>query len=218
MKVTFDEPGVAVRMSGAVCRASRSFAVTVTHDFPVGVTVLRGPNGSGKTTVLKCLATATPPAGGEVRLGDLRYEAPNYPVIRSRLGYVPQHFQLMRLERVEDYLRYTAWLHGLAGDVAAERVAEALCRVGLTDRARLRFGRLSGGMQRRLAIAQALIPRPRLLLMDEPTTGLDTESTPRFTTLLTDLAKTTCTIVASHAGDHVLDPAWVVYEMPVPPA
>jgi len=131
-----------------------------------------GPNGGGKTTLFRVLSTWAPVQQGQVRvLGDPLPEAAN--AVRRRIGVVFQSPSLDRQLTVEENLRFQAALYGLSGRLLAERREELLAQLGLTARRSERVANLSGGLRRRVELAQGMIHRPELLLMDEPSTGLD---------------------------------------------
>jgi ABC-2 type transport system ATP-binding protein len=136
---------------------------------------LLGPNGAGKTTALSIVAGLLDADGGEVRLqGELfrRHDRP----LRRWIGIVPQALALYGELTARENLRFFGQLYGLGGKELEQRVEEVLAAVALSDRADQRAGTFSGGMQRRLNLGAALVHRPRLLLLDEPTTGVDPQS------------------------------------------
>lgn len=146
-----------------------------------GVFGLLGRNGAGKTTLLQILATLLEPTAGALRLGpyDLRKDR---RAIRELLGFLPQEIGFFPSLTVKETLRYLGSLQGL--DLLDKQIDAVLDVVNLRDRLKARVGTLSGGMRRRLGLAQALLSNPRLLIIDEPTAGLDVVEQQRFRTLL----------------------------------
>ncbi len=170
-----------------------------------GATAILGPNGSGKTTLLRLLATLTQPETGSIRVDVLD---PTVPVertaIRRRLGYVAQSNGLPDRMRVSEFCDYVGALKEIGPDRLRRRwSAWALDRVGLTGVAGDRIRTLSGGMRRRLAIAQALLGGPDLLVLDEPLASLDAEQRGEITGLLAMLAADANIIVATHHADEL---------------
>lgn len=163
------------------------------------VTALVGPNGAGKTTLLRCLATLEVPYAGTIRLDGI--DAPAEPRrARRLLGFLDEFFGLYDDLTVLQCLRYWAGAHGIAGDAVAA-ATDAAERLGLADRLGERAGSLSRGLRQRLAIAQAIIHRPRILLMDEPASGLDPEARASLAGLIHTLQAGGMTIIVS---SHIL--------------
>ncbi|MGC8732179.1 MAG: ABC transporter ATP-binding protein [Halothiobacillaceae bacterium] len=135
---------------------------------------LLGPNGAGKTTTIGVLSSLVTPTAGEVRVfgHDLARERAR---VKSLMGLVPQEFNFNGFEPVEEIVRHQAGFYGVARGEARRRTAWLLQELGLADKARSQARQLSGGMKRRLMIARALAHRPRLLILDEPTAGVDVE-------------------------------------------
>ncbi len=135
---------------------------------------LLGPNGAGKTTTIGVLASLVTPSAGEVRVfgHDLLRER---TTVKSQIGLVPQEFNFNGFEPIEEIVRHQAGFYGVARAEARRRTAWLLQELGLADKARNPARQLSGGMKRRLMIARALAHRPRLLILDEPTAGVDVE-------------------------------------------
>jgi len=163
-----------------------------------GLFGLLGPNGAGKSTLMRILCTLLRPSAGTATIfgHDVTRER---RAVRARLGYLPQEFGAWRLHRVEEVLDTLADLSGLKGRSARRsRVDDVLDSVGLGDVAHRKVKKLSGGMIRRLGIAQALIHRPKLLIVDEPTVGLDPEERIRFRQLMTTLGRERTIILSTH--------------------
>jgi len=163
-----------------------------------GVVGLLGPNGAGKTTVMRMLATLLEPTSGTALIDghDIRYDK---PAVRSLLGYLPQEFGLYPSLTVVECLDYMGLLAGLGRTKARRtRMDEVLERVNLTEYRKRKVGALSGGMKRRLGIAQAIIHEPRLLIFDEPTAGLDPEERIRVRNLLSELGGDRIIILSTH--------------------
>ncbi|MFF9031527.1 ATP-binding cassette domain-containing protein [Streptomyces iakyrus] len=173
-------------------------------DLGNGVHALLGPNGAGKSSLLRVLATAAPAVEGELRLlgRDPRRPAERLE-IRRRLGYLPQAFGMFRGFTVRECVSYAAWLKDMPNRGAADAVERAVDQVGLTPRMDAKYRTLSGGMRRRVGIAQALVNTPRLLLLDEPTTGLDPAERDRLHALLRQLGATTTVVLATHLMEDV---------------
>ncbi len=133
---------------------------------------LLGPNGSGKTTLFRILSTLVLPSGGRASVAGCD-AAGNPALLRRQIGVVFQAQSIDLKLTAEENLRHMGHLYGLSGATLKRRIAEMLSRVGLSDRARERAETFSGGMRRRLELAKGLLHRPRVLLLDEPTTGLD---------------------------------------------
>jgi ABC-2 type transport system ATP-binding protein len=169
-----------------------------------GVHGLLGPNGAGKTTLVRALATVLRPAGGELTLlGQPVNGRIDLRQVRQQVGYLPQEFGYYRRFTVREFVEYLAWLKELPAPEVPAAVQRAIERVGLADRADDRMRTLSGGMLRRAGIAQAIVNDPRLLLLDEPTAGLDPEQRMQFRALLRELAGDTCVLVATHLVEDV---------------
>ncbi len=164
-----------------------------------GVTALVGPNGAGKTTFLRLLATATRVQAGTLRV--LELDPGNWrdvKQIRRRIGYLPQALTYPRRVSVREYLAYCAWLREIPVKQTTASVAECLVATDLEEWADRPLGSLSGGTLRRVGLAQSIIHRPRLLVLDEPTVGLDPEQRIRVRTLLRALAHERGVVVSSH--------------------
>ncbi len=162
-----------------------------------GIVGLLGPNGAGKSTLMRMLATLTRPSQGRVlwRGQDIT-RAPD--TLRRELGYLPQDFGVYPALSAREFLAYLAAVKGLPARATPRRVDECLAMVGLMDAADRRLADFSGGMRQRVGIAQAMLNDPALLIVDEPTVGLDPEERQRFRHLLTDLAGERLVLLSTH--------------------
>jgi ABC-2 type transport system ATP-binding protein len=162
-----------------------------------GVLGLLGPNGAGKSTLMRILATITRPTAGSVRWnGTDVLRRPD--ALRQVLGYLPQDFGVYPNLSAQEFLEYIAAAKGLAGADARRRIAELLQLVNLVDARKRPLGGFSGGMRQRVGIAQALLNDPQLLIVDEPTAGLDPEERVRFRNLLAELSGERIVILSTH--------------------
>lgn len=162
-----------------------------------GVWGLLGPNGAGKSTLMRILATITPPTEGTITWNgvDIRRKP---DVIREVLGYLPQDFGVYPNLNVVEFLEYMAAIKGLDARSARRRIDELLQMTNLTSAVKRPLGGYSGGMRQRVGIAQALLNDPRLLIVDEPTVGLDPEERVRFRNLLMDLSGERIVLLSTH--------------------
>jgi ABC-2 type transport system ATP-binding protein len=162
-----------------------------------GILGLVGPNGAGKSTLMRILATITQPTEGKVTWnGTDIAQAPDR--LRARLGYLPQDFGVYPNLNAVEFLEYLAAIKGLDGRAARQRIDELLQVVNLVDARKRPLGGYSGGMKQRVGIAQALLNDPQLLIVDEPTAGLDPEERVRFRNLLSDLSGERIIILSTH--------------------
>ncbi|MCB9378643.1 MAG: ABC transporter ATP-binding protein [Holophagales bacterium] len=162
-----------------------------------GVVGLLGPNGAGKSTLLRILATISKPTEGRVLWnGEDVVRSPE--PLRRLLGYLPQDFGVYPNLTAREFLAYIAAAKGVPAAAARERIETLLDVVALRDDAARPLGGFSGGMRQRVGIAQALLADPRLLVVDEPTTGLDPEERVRFRNLLSDLSGERIVILSTH--------------------
>jgi ABC-2 type transport system ATP-binding protein len=162
-----------------------------------GVIGLLGPNGAGKSTLMRMLATITQPTTGIIRWNGVdSVKSPN--TLRAVLGYLPQDFGVYPNLSGVEFLEYMAAIKGLDAKTARRRIDELLVVVNLVHAAKRPLGGYSGGMKQRIGIAQALLNDPELLIVDEPTVGLDPEERVRFRNLLSDLAGQRIIMLSTH--------------------
>lgn len=162
-----------------------------------GIVGLLGPNGAGKSTLMRMLATITQPTDGSIHWnGSDVIKNPNS--IRSVLGYLPQDFGIYPHLTGAEFLEYMAAIKGLDTNNSRKRINELLTLVNLVQVANRPLGGYSGGMKQRIGIAQALLNDPQLLIVDEPTVGLDPEERVRFRNLLSDLSGERLILLSTH--------------------
>jgi ABC-type multidrug transport system ATPase subunit len=162
-----------------------------------GVLGLLGPNGAGKSTFMRMLATITKPTAGTITW-DGTDIAKSPDTLRAVLGYLPQDFGIYPNLNAVEFLEYMAAIKGLDASSARRRIDELLQLVNLVEVAKRPLGGYSGGMKQRVGIAQALLNDPQLLIVDEPTVGLDPEERVRFRNLLSDLSGERIVILSTH--------------------
>lgn len=160
-----------------------------------GVIGLLGANGAGKTTLMRMLCGILRPTSGSISLDGLDVSTEGY---RAVLGYLPQDFGYYPSFSALDFLLYLGALKGMERKQAKERSLELLEVVGLSEVARKKIRTFSGGMKQRLGIAQALLNRPKLLILDEPTAGLDPKERVRFRTLIEEQGKESIVLLSTH--------------------
>ncbi len=170
----------------------------------VGVTALVGPNGAGKSTLIRTLATLDTRFQGTVTVsGHDLHDATGRRLARASLGYLPQDFRFTPSFQVGELVEYVAWLKQVPAAQRSEATREAVEAVGLTDRLTSPLKSLSGGMLRRAGIAQAIVNRPSLLLLDEPTVGLDPAQRIAFRELIRGLGRQTAVLTSTHLIEDV---------------
>lgn len=168
-----------------------------TLELGTGVLGLLGPNGAGKTTLMTILATVTRATEGRVLWNGVEV-ATNPDALRSVLGYLPQDFGVYPNLNAVEFLQYLAAVKGLDAATSRKRIDELLNLVNLADVRKRPLGGYSGGMKQRIGIAQALLNDPKLLIVDEPTAGLDPEERVRFRNLLSELSGERIVILSTH--------------------
>jgi len=174
-------------------KANDNITVTLQN----GVYGLLGPNGSGKTTIMKQITTLIEPTKGEII-----YNGDNIKTLddkyRALIGYLPQEFGVYKNFSAKQFLQYVAALKGLSKKESRNKIDELLNLVGLYDVRNKVVGKFSGGMKRRVGIAQALLNDPKILVLDEPTAGLDPQERARFRNLLSQISKDKIILLSTH--------------------
>ena len=169
-----------------------------------GVLGLLGPNGAGKSTLMRILATVTRPTEGRVLWNDGDIARSPDP-LRQVLGYLPQDFGVYPHLTALEFLEYLAAVKGLDGAAARRRIDELLAVVNLSEARNRPLGGFSGGMKQRVGIAQALLNDPQLLIVDEPTAGLDPGERNRFYSLLSEIGEDVIVILSTHIVEDVME-------------
>ncbi len=162
-----------------------------------GVYGLLGPNGADKTTLMKMLVDILDPSSGEVLLNGVNIKdlGASY---RDKLGYMPQEIGVYKNFSAKKFLKYIAALKGITGKTADKKVDDLLKLVGLQDVGKKKLGGFSGGMLRRVSIAQTLLNDPKILILDEPTAGLDPQERIRFRNIISELSENRIVLLSTH--------------------
>ena len=177
----------------------------ISFDLTEGVTGLLGANGAGKTTLMRMMSGILTPTSGEISADGIPVQAENY---RALLGYLPQDFGYYPEFTAKEFLEYFAALKGIERKRAKEKTRELLELVGLSDVSGKKIKTYSGGMKQRVGIAQALLNDPKILILDEPTAGLDPKERVRFRTLIEELGKDSIVLLSTHIVsdiEHIAD-------------
>ena len=179
-----------------------------------GVYGLLGVNGAGKTTLMRMICTLLPPTSGKI-LCDGKDIFKMDGEYRNLLGYLPQEFGFYPDFTVKDYLMYIASLKGIRSMIAGKRVKELLEQVGLAKSVNKKMKKLSGGMKRRAGIAQAMLNNPKILILDDPTAGLDPTERVRFRNLISELSEERIVILSTHIVsdvEYIANEIWLMKE------
>ncbi|MBQ6895954.1 MAG: ABC transporter ATP-binding protein [Oscillospiraceae bacterium] len=169
----------------------------ISFSLSYGVYGLLGPNGAGKTTLMKMLVDILDPSSGEVLLNGVNIKdlGASY---RDKLGYMPQEIGVYKNFSAKKFLKYIAALKGITGKTADKKVDDLLKLVGLQDVGKKKLGGFSGGMLRRVGIAQTLLNDPKILILDEPTAGLDPQERIRFRNIISELSENRIVLLSTH--------------------
>lgn len=163
--------------------------------FAEGVTGLLGANGAGKTTLMRMITGILAPTSGDITADGIPVQTEEY---RAILGYLPQDFGYYPEFTAREFVQYIAALKGLDKNTAKRKTDQLLELVGLSDVAGKKIKTFSGGMKQRVGIAQAIINDPKILILDEPTAGLDPKERVRFRNLIADIGKDTIVLFSTH--------------------
>ena len=175
----------------------------ISLDISRGMYGLLGPNGAGKSTLMRTLATLQDPDEGDIFLGEIDI-LEQKDEVRQTLGYLPQEFGLYPKAKAEDLLDYFAVLKGITNRASRKEVVEALLKqTNLWEKRRQKLGGFSGGMKQRFGVAVALLGNPKLMIVDEPTAGLDPAERVRFLNLLSELGENSIVILSTHIVEDV---------------
>lgn len=167
----------------------------VTFHLTEGVTGLLGANGAGKTTLMRMMSGILTPTSGSITADGIPVQTEEY---RALLGYLPQDFGYYPEFNAREFVEYIAALKGIEKKKAKQKTEELLEIVGLSDVANKKIKNFSGGMKQRVGIAQALVNDPKILILDEPTAGLDPKERVRFRNLIADIGKDTIVLFSTH--------------------
>lgn len=187
MKLSVDRLSKQYKNKIAVDRVS--FSLTE------GITGLLGANGAGKTTLMRMMTGILAPTSGEITADGIAVQTEEY---RSLLGYLPQDFGYYPEFTAKEFVRYIAALKGIDKNTAKRKTDELLELVGLSDVANKKIKTFSGGMKQRVGIAQAIVNDPKILILDEPTAGLDPKERVRFRNLIAEIGKNTIVLFSTH--------------------
>lgn len=169
----------------------------VSFDLSYGVYGLLGPNGAGKTTLMKMMVDILAPSEGQVLLDGVNIKELGASY-RDKLGYMPQEIGVYKNFSARRFLKYIAALKGITGKAADEKIEELLDLVGLKDTGKKKLGGFSGGMLRRIGLAQTLLNDPKILIFDEPTAGLDPQERIRFRNIISELSENRIVLLSTH--------------------
>jgi ABC-2 type transport system ATP-binding protein len=205
MEIALPSPALELRISGVSKTYPNGVHALkdVTLTIPAGMYGLLGPNGAGKSTLMRILATLQEPDAGGARLGDIDV-INQKDEVRKTLGYLPQEFGLYPKVSAEKLLDHFALLKGVADRGTRRKIVEALLRqTNLWEVRQQKLGGYSGGMKQRFGVAVALLGNPKLLIVDEPTAGLDPAERVRFLNLLAELGENSVVLLSTHIVEDV---------------
>lgn len=167
-----------------------------------GVVALLGPNGAGKSTLMRLLVTLYETSIGEIELNNIKYSK-NNEKIKANVGYVPQDFDMYNNINGQEYLEFVVKMRGVSKNDLKKHIQKVVSKVNLDKFINKKIGTYSGGVKRRLGIAQALIGDSKLIVMDEPTVGLDPEQRNEFRRLLPEISKNSIVLISTHIVEDI---------------
>ena len=168
-----------------------------------GIYGLLGENGAGKTTLMRVLTTILPVSKGNILINGINLEKNNYEMIQKQIGYLPKELEVYPSLTVRDSLEYLGRMSGIPKNICKDRIDYYLEKTGLIDKQNKKNKQLSGGMKRRVGLVQALLNEPPILIVDEPTTGLDPEERIKIRNLLVDFGETRTVIFSTHVIEDI---------------
>lgn len=168
-----------------------------------GIYGLLGENGAGKTTLMRVLTTILPVSKGNILINGINLEKNNYEMIQKQIGYLPQELEVYPSLTVRDSLEYLGRMSLIPKNICKDRIDYYLEKTGLIDKQNKKNKQLSGGMKRRVGLVQALLNEPPILIVDEPTTGLDPEERIKIRNLLVDFGETRTVIFSTHVIEDI---------------
>ena len=168
-----------------------------------GIYGLLGENGAGKTTLMRVLTTILPVSKGNILINGINLEKNNYEMIQKQIGYLPQELEVYPSLTVRDSLEYLGRMSGIPKNICKDRIDYYLEKTWLIDKHNKKNKQLSGGMKRRVGLVQALLNEPPILIVDEPTTGLDPEERINIRNLLVDFGETRTVIFSTHVIEDI---------------
>lgn len=172
-------------------------------DIKDGVFGLLGQNGAGKTTLMRILTTLIKPTYGSIHINNIPIEKKYYTEIKRMIGYLPQDFGIYPNMNVREVLDYMGIMHEMPSILRKQRVEQMIEWMNLTQHSNKKISQLSGGMKRRVGLAQAMLSHPQVLIVDEPTTGLDPEERIRIRNLLSSFAKDRIVLLSTHIVEDI---------------
>lgn len=168
-----------------------------------GIFGLLGKNGSGKTTLMRIITTLMEPTKGNINILGLEYNKKNYEKIKKNIGYLPQEFGFYRDFTVLEIMNYLSILNNIDNSVKKDKIKKILNNVGMYDCRDKKYKQLSGGMKRRVGLAQAMLNEPKILIVDEPTAGVDPQERIKIRNLLNEYSQNNTVLFSTHIVEDI---------------